>query len=38
MSEIYLSSTLSLNLGSRFIGFGIILSGYNFRDFKLHNI
>ncbi|PPR31512.1 MAG: Rod shape-determining protein RodA [Alphaproteobacteria bacterium MarineAlpha6_Bin6] len=23
---------------SNFIGFGIILSGYNYRDFKLHNI
>ena len=23
---------------SNFIGFGIILSGYNYRDYKLHNI
>ena len=23
---------------SNFVGFGIILNGYNYRDFKLHNI
>ena len=23
---------------SNFVGFGIILSGYNYRDHKLHNI